>query len=175
VRRCSGDNGKRRAAGRNNAAYSHDWLCHIHASRGCEPYRILSRITLSTHTDAHCDAPSRYDPQGVSIDSVSLAPYIGSCRVIACIGAKVLHALSGLPPRVLLRTYARVPIAARRFDRFRPDGGLAKPAATIRRVTTRPTPYARYVPSTPPFQHFVAYCLLQMTGPPILSKPETPS
>jgi arylformamidase len=81
---------------------------------GC-PVKV-SRITLSTHTGAHCDAPSHYDPQGVSIESVGLAPYIGPCRVIECIGAKVVeprhvaHALSGLPPRVLFRTYARAPI-----------------------------------------------------------------
>lgn len=80
---------------------------------GC-PVKV-SRITLSTHTGAHCDAPSHYDPQGVSIDSVSLEPYIGPCRVIECIGAQVVeprhlvHALPGLPPRVLLHTYARAP------------------------------------------------------------------
>jgi arylformamidase len=80
---------------------------------GC-PVKV-SRITLSTHTGAHCDAPSHYDPQGASIESVSLAPYIGPCRVIECIGARVIeprhiaHALSGLPPRVLLRTNACSP------------------------------------------------------------------
>jgi arylformamidase len=80
---------------------------------GC-PVKV-SRITLSTHTGAHCDAPSHYDPRGGSIDSVCLAPYIGPCRVITCPGARVVeprhvaHALPGLPPRVLLRTYARTP------------------------------------------------------------------
>jgi arylformamidase len=80
---------------------------------GC-PVKV-SRITLSTHTGAHCDAPSHYDLQGASIESVSLSPYIGPCRVIECVGAKVVeprhiaHALSGLPPRVLLRTYACSP------------------------------------------------------------------
>ncbi|AIY42930.1 Kynurenine formamidase [Collimonas arenae] len=75
----------------------------------------VSRITLSTHTGAHCDAPSHYDPQGAAIDKVGLDAYIGPCRVIHCIGASpvtpqdVRHALADLPPRVLLRTYAKAP------------------------------------------------------------------
>lgn len=82
-------------------------------AEGC-PVRV-SRMTLSTHTGAHCDAPSHYASQGASIDEVDLAPYIGACRVIDCIGASVVepnhvaHALGGVPPRVLLRTYALAP------------------------------------------------------------------
>lgn len=80
---------------------------------GC-PVKV-SRMTLSTHTGAHCDAPSHYDPQGASIDAVALDAYIGPCRVIDCIGAALVepqhiaHALNDLPPRVLLRTYATAP------------------------------------------------------------------
>lgn len=80
---------------------------------GC-PVRV-SRMTLSTHSGAHCDAPSHYDPAGASIDSVRLEPYIGPCRLIECIGAHVVEpshvrpALAGVPPRVLLRTYACAP------------------------------------------------------------------
>ena len=37
---------------------------------GC-PVKV-SRITLSTHTGAHCDAPSHYDEHGASIDAVAL-------------------------------------------------------------------------------------------------------
>lgn len=80
---------------------------------GC-PVRVSS-ITLSTHTGAHCDAPSHYDPAGVPIDAVALAPYIGACRVIDCVGVArveprhVVESLSGVPPRVLLRTYATAP------------------------------------------------------------------
>jgi len=83
---------------------------------GC-PVRV-SRMTMTTHLGAHTDAPSHYDPQGQSIDAVGLAPYLGPCRVIACTGARtVLPAdvtahLDGVPPRVLLRTYARAPQAA---------------------------------------------------------------
>ncbi|HWW07486.1 arylformamidase [Collimonas sp.] len=83
---------------------------------GCPVH--VSRITLSTHTGAHCDAPSHYDAQGQTIDQVSLDAYIGPCRVIHCIGATattpvtpqdIAHALANLPPRVLLRTYASAP------------------------------------------------------------------
>jgi len=75
----------------------------------------VSRISLSTHTGAHCDAPSHFDPAGESIDSVALEPYIGACRVIDCIGVTrvdphhIAPALDAVPPRVLLRTYARAP------------------------------------------------------------------
>lgn len=76
---------------------------------------MVSRITMSTHTGAHCDAPSHYDAQGESIDAVPLDAYIGPCRVIDCVGVArveprhVMHVLHGLPPRVLLRTYATAP------------------------------------------------------------------
>ncbi|MEO6352131.1 MAG: arylformamidase [Oxalobacteraceae bacterium] len=78
----------------------------------------VSRITLSSHTGAHCDAPSHYDVQGASIDAVALDAYLGPCRVIHCIDAgliepqHVAHALAALPPRVLLRTYRTAPQTA---------------------------------------------------------------
>jgi arylformamidase len=80
---------------------------------GC-PVKV-SRITLSTHTGAHCDAPSHYEPTGPSIDAAALEPYIGACRVIDCIGVPrveskhIAHAMKAVPPRVLLRTYATAP------------------------------------------------------------------
>ena len=83
---------------------------------GC-PVKV-SRITLSTHTGAHCDAPSHYDPQGIAIDAVALDVYLGPCRVIDCIDAGVVeprhiaHALALVPSRVLLRTYRQAPQAA---------------------------------------------------------------
>jgi arylformamidase len=76
----------------------------------------VSRVTLSTHTGAHCDAPSHYDADGAGIDAVPLDAYIGACRVIDCIGAtRVIPAhvqdyLQALPPRVILRTWLRAPI-----------------------------------------------------------------
>ncbi len=77
----------------------------------------VGRITLSPHTGAHADAPLHYAADGAPIGAVSLEPYLGPCRVIHCIGASPLvephhieHALAGIPPRVLLRTYARAPL-----------------------------------------------------------------
>ncbi len=80
---------------------------------GC-PVRV-SKITLSTHTGAHCDAPSHFSRDGLNIDEVGLEPYLGPCRVIDCIGVtRVLPEhlaahLTDTPPRVLLRTYRSVP------------------------------------------------------------------
>ena len=81
----------------------------------------ISTLTLSPHTGAHADAPLHYGDEGVAIGDVPLAPYLGLCRVIHAIdrGPLVLwehlaHALQDLPPRVLVRTYARMP--QDRFD-----------------------------------------------------------
>lgn len=81
----------------------------------------VSAVELSPHVGAHADAPLHYDPAGVSIGALDLAPYLGPCRVIHAIGCGPLiewhhleHALHGLPPRVLVRTYARAPLE--RFD-----------------------------------------------------------
>jgi arylformamidase len=76
----------------------------------------VGRITLSPHTGAHADAPLHYAADGAPIGEVALEPYLGPCRVIHCIGAapavqpaQIAHALDGVPPRVLLRTYATAP------------------------------------------------------------------
>lgn len=81
---------------------------------GC-PVKV-SKITMSTHTGAHCDAPSHYDPAGAAIDAVPLDAYLGACRVVDCTGVKrvepehVAAVLDGIPPRVLFRSYARAPV-----------------------------------------------------------------
>jgi arylformamidase len=83
---------------------------------GCPVH--VSRMTMTTHLGAHTDAPSHYDPLGPAIDAVDLAPYLGPCRVIHCVGATlvrpqdVAHHLENAPPRVLLRTYASAPQGA---------------------------------------------------------------
>ncbi|HEX6720170.1 MAG TPA: cyclase family protein, partial [Burkholderiaceae bacterium] len=76
----------------------------------------VSAIELSPHVGAHADAPLHYDPSGASIGTLDLEPYIGRCRVIHAIGCGPLiewrhvhHALRDLPPRVLVRNYARQP------------------------------------------------------------------
>jgi len=100
-----------------DTAYQQAWSAQI--TPGC-PVNV-SAITLSPHVGAHADAPLHYDPQGEAVGALALAPYIGPCRVIHALGdeplvetAQLAHALQDLPPRVLVRTYARFPLAT--FD-----------------------------------------------------------
>lgn len=85
-----------------------------HLGPGC-PVNV-SRITLSTHTGAHTDAPLHFDPEGAPVGGVDLEAYLGPCRVVDVTGAgplvtpeRVAPALEDDPARVLLRTYARRP------------------------------------------------------------------
>jgi arylformamidase len=101
--------------------YQQQWAATI--APGC-PVNVSS-ITMSPHVGAHADAPLHYDPEGVPIGALDLTPYLGPCRVIHAIGRGPLvqwehlaHASDQLPPRVLVRTYERVPV-----DRW--DGDLA--------------------------------------------------
>ncbi len=96
-----------------DTAYQQRWSAHI--GPGC-PVNV-SAITLSPHVGAHADAPLHYDPAGAAVGDLDLTPFLGPCRVIHAIGVRPLilwehlaHATSGLPPRVLVRTYARAPI-----------------------------------------------------------------
>ncbi|NIM42168.1 MAG: arylformamidase [Hydrogenophaga sp.] len=100
-----------------DTAYAQQWVASI--GPGC-PVNV-SAITLSPHVGSHADAPLHYDPSGASIGEVPLETFIGTCRVIHAVGVGPLvklehlaHALQGLPPRVLVRTYARMPQGA--FD-----------------------------------------------------------
>ncbi|NMM78555.1 arylformamidase [Acidovorax sp. SRB_14] len=92
--------------------YQQQWSATI--APGC-PVNVSS-ITLSPHVGAHADAPLHYDAQGASIGELPLEPFLGRCRVVHAIGCGALiewrhlaHALADLPPRVLVRTYARAP------------------------------------------------------------------
>ena len=82
---------------------------HFSLSPDC-PVNVNS-LTLSPHTGAHADAPLHYANGRASVGELDLAPYLGTCRVIHCIGCgplvlpeHIAHALGNLPPRVLLRT-----------------------------------------------------------------------
>ena len=82
---------------------------HFALSTDC-PVNVNS-ITLSPHTGAHADAPMHYANGGKASGVLDLAPYLGPCRVIHCIGCgplvlpeHIAHALVDLPQRVLLRT-----------------------------------------------------------------------
>ncbi len=97
-----------------DAPYSSVWAARI--APGC-PVNV-STLTLSPHTGAHADAPLHYDDKGAAIGAVDLAPFLGPCRVIHAIAVgpliewqHIAHAVNAqLPPRVLVRTYARAPV-----------------------------------------------------------------
>ncbi|MES2940196.1 MAG: arylformamidase [Pseudomonadota bacterium] len=96
-----------------DTAYRQEWVATI--APGC-PVNVSS-LTLTPHIGAHADAPLHYDPAGASIGAVDLAPYLGPCRVVHAIGKRPLvewqdiaHAMHDAPPRVLVRTYARMPV-----------------------------------------------------------------
>ena len=114
-----------------DTVYTQRWSATI--GPGC-PVNV-SALTLSPHVGAHADAPLHYDPDGAAVGSLDLEPFIGRCRVIHAIdcGPLVLwrhleHAAAGLPPRVLVRTYVRMPVD--RWDPALP----AYDAATVERL-----------------------------------------
>ena len=95
-----------------DTAYQQHWVASIEP--GC-PVNV-SAITLSPHVGAHADAPLHYDPTGAAIGAVDLQTFIGPCRVIHAMGCGPLvrpehlaHAMTGLPERLLVRMYTRMP------------------------------------------------------------------
>ncbi len=115
-----------------DACFQQHWAATL--GPGC-PVNV-STLTLSPHTGAHADAPLHYDADGAPIGALDLAPYLGPCRVVHAIGCGALvewhhiaRAIDGaLPPRVLVRTYERMPVAQW-------DGALAGLApATVERL-----------------------------------------
>lgn len=113
-----------------DTAYAQHWAATI--APDC-PVNV-SGITLSPHVGAHADAPLHYDPDGQAIGVVGLEPYLGRCRVIHAIGVRPLlqwsdlaHAAQDMPPRVLVRTYARAPV-----DRWDPLLAAYAPEAVER-------------------------------------------
>ena len=95
-----------------DTTYQQRWTAQI--GPGC-PVNV-SAITMSPHLGAHADAPLHYGQHAPAIGEVDLDPYIGPCRVIHAIGRGALilpehleQRQSGLPPRVLVRTWPRSP------------------------------------------------------------------
>lgn len=77
----------------------------------------VSKLTLSTHTGAHADAPLHYDPEGLPIGEVSLDIYLGPCQVFDLrLGTgpvqleEVATELKAGIGRVIFRTYEKAPI-----------------------------------------------------------------
>ena len=117
-----------------DTAYRQEWVATL--GPGC-PVNVSS-ITTTPHVGAHADAPLHYDAQGAAIGAVDLDPFLGACRVIHAIGCGALvqwrhieHALQSLPPRVLVRTYERMPV-----DRWDPQLAAFAPD-TIARLADR--------------------------------------
>ena len=108
-----------------DTAYSQQWTARI--GPGC-PVN-LSAITMSPHIGAHADAPLHYGESAPPIGAVPLEPYLGRCRVIHAIDRgplvrleHLIHAVEGLPPRVLVRTCAQAPTAwSEEFASFAPE------------------------------------------------------
>ena len=76
----------------------------------------VSKLTLSTHSGAHADAPSHYDPDGLDIASVDIADYVGPCTLLSASGAgpvveadQIDWSLVEGQTRLLIRTYDRFP------------------------------------------------------------------
>ncbi|MDH4392941.1 MAG: arylformamidase [Aquabacterium sp.] len=95
-----------------DAPYQQTWGATL--SDNC-PVNVAT-LTMSPHTGAHADAPLHDSPDGAAVGALDLVPYLGTCRVIHAIGCGPLiawqhlqHALHQVPPRVLVRTYARQP------------------------------------------------------------------
>jgi arylformamidase len=74
----------------------------------------VARMTMSTHSGTHADAPLHYDPHGLDAATMPLDPFIGACLVADArhVQGKVtvedLPALDGAQ-RVLLRTFEAFP------------------------------------------------------------------
>lgn len=78
----------------------------------------VSRLTLSTHSGSHADAPLHYDAAGKDAAAVALSPYIGPCVVIDARGAgetvepkDIADVLPERVARVLIRTFDHFPMA----------------------------------------------------------------
>ena len=74
----------------------------------------VSKLTLSTHTGAHADAPLHYAEGAPDIASVGLEPFLGECLVVDARGFGHLILPENLPDlagarRVLFRSYTRFP------------------------------------------------------------------
>jgi len=76
----------------------------------------VSRLTLSTHSGAHADAPLHFDPAAAAIDAVDLVPYLGPAQLLSVTegpdriaAGEVLPRLEPGTRRVLLRTFEAFP------------------------------------------------------------------
>lgn len=68
----------------------------------------LSRLSISTHTGTHCDAPWHFEEAGKTLEQVDTSVFFGGARVIDVGDVPLIHAddlgTEKLPPRILLKT-----------------------------------------------------------------------
>lgn len=81
----------------------------------------VGRMTLSTHSGAHADAPLHYAADGADAASMSLEPYLGRCMVVDARGVEGAIDIGDLPDlayadRVLFRTWDAFPHGQWRSD-----------------------------------------------------------
>jgi arylformamidase len=76
----------------------------------------VSALTFSTHSGSHADAPFHYDANGIAIDAVDPALYLGPALVVDGRGSdgvigidRILPQLQQGTERLLVRTYDRAP------------------------------------------------------------------
>ncbi|MDN3647101.1 arylformamidase [Pontixanthobacter aestiaquae] len=74
----------------------------------------VSKLTMSTHSGTHADAPLHYDEAGLDSAASDLTPYIGECLVVDARGVGSEIDVGDLPhidsaDRVLFRTYETFP------------------------------------------------------------------
>ena len=81
----------------------------------------VGRMTMSTHSGTHADAPLHYAADGLDAAGMDLSPYVGECLVIDARGVSNEIDIGDLPhidsaDRVLFRTWDRFP-----HDQWRSD------------------------------------------------------
>lgn len=77
----------------------------------------VSKVTLSTHSGTHADAPLHYDPEGLPSGEIDLSFYLGPCLLLDVTGsgslvrpADIAPALTDPAERLLLKTYRKTPL-----------------------------------------------------------------
>jgi arylformamidase len=77
----------------------------------------VSKVTLSTHSGTHADAPLHYDPDGLPSGEVDLSFYLGPCKLLdvteagSMVMPSDIEAVLEYPTeRLLLRTYRKTPL-----------------------------------------------------------------
>lgn len=81
----------------------------------------VGRMTMSTHSGTHADAPLHYAAEGLDAAGMELDPYIGTCLVVDARGVRGAVDVADLPAidsadRVLFRTWDAFP-----HDEWRSD------------------------------------------------------